>query len=427
MTRQKKLPENRLGRLVRYASLGARTGASLLFTKEEEAMEAAAERAAEVLGTMRGLAAKVGQMASYVDGFVPEPHRQAYETALKSLRTAAPTSSPEKIRNVVEEDLKAPIDKLFAEWETEPFASASIGQVHRARLENGLQVAVKVQHPGIAKAIESDFANASVIKSMVATVAPKNVDPKRVFEEVKERFTEELDYPLEAQRQQFFINLHKGDPFIHIPNVVMDRVGPRVLTTELAHGKTLEQAAELSESERRQYAEVLWRFVFKGNLVGKLFNADPHPGNYLFGENGKITFLDFGCCQPMLHAERAVELHLAALAGDETRFERAAAAILQTRGGSFEKKAVAYTRQCFVPLFETPFNISRPYVTNLVGGIRELKNEVFAKDKSFTQLPPGMVLMNRLQFGFYSVLARLDVEVDYARVELNFLKAAGMA
>lgn len=426
MTREKKLPENRLGRLVRYASLGARTGASLLFTKEEEAMEAAAERAAEVLGTMRGLAAKVGQMASYVDGFVPETHRQAYETALKSLRTAAPTSSPEKIRQVVEEDLKAPIDKLFAEWENEPFASASIGQVHRARLENGLQVAVKVQHPGIAKAIESDFANASVIKSMVAAVAPKNVDPKRVFEEVKERFTEELDYPLEAERQQFFKNLHKGDPLIAIPDVVLDRVGPRVLTTALAHGKTLEEAAELSESERRVYAEVLWRFVFKGNLVGKLFNADPHPGNYLFGENGKITFLDFGCCQPMLHAERAVELHLAALAHDEKRFERAAAAILQTRGGSFEKKAVAYTRQCFEPLFKTPFNITRTYVTNLVGGIRELKNEVFAKDKSFTQLPPGMVLMNRLQFGFYSVLARLDVEVDYAQVELNFLEEAGI-
>src|SRR5262245_9447824 len=137
MTEIKKLPQGRLGRLVRYAGLGARTGASLLFSKEDAAVRAAAAQAAEVLGTMRGLAAKLGQMASYVDGFVPEAHRDAYEGALRSLRTAAPTSSPQAIRAAVEEDLKAPIDELFAEWEDEPFASASIGQVHRATLSDG--------------------------------------------------------------------------------------------------------------------------------------------------------------------------------------------------------------------------------------------------------------------------------------------------
>jgi len=126
----KKLPQGRLGRFVRYAGLGARTGASLLLSREPASMAA---QAAEVLGTMRGLAAKIGQMASYVDGFIPEPHRDAYETALRSLRTAAPTSSPAAIRRVIEEDLGAPIDRLFAELENEPFASASILAATTAR------------------------------------------------------------------------------------------------------------------------------------------------------------------------------------------------------------------------------------------------------------------------------------------------------
>lgn len=428
MTDTKKLPQGRLGRLVRYAGLGARTGASLLFSKEGAAAHAAAAHAAEVLGTMRGLAAKIGQMASYVDGFVPEPHREAYETALRSLRAAAPTSSPEAIRRAVEEDLGAPIDRLFAEWEEAPFASASIGQVHRATLPDGRRVAVKVQHPGIARAVESDLANAGVFQSLASALGPRNIDPKRVFDEVRQRFTEELDYALEAERQRFFRRLHEGDPHIRIPAVIDDRSGPRVLTTVLAEGRSLEEASQSDERARRAHAEVLWRFVFKGNLVGGLFNADPHPGNYLFGDDGAITFLDFGCCQPLEgeHLRRAVDLHRAALARDEPAFLRAAARILESRGGSYERRATAYTRRCFEPIFTDRYAVTRRYVAGLVEGVREMKEEVFAKDGSFVQLPPGMVFLNRLQFGFYSVLARLDVEVEYAKIERDFLSAAGL-
>ena len=135
-----------MGRFVRLAGLGARTSASLLFSKGGEG---AAERAAEVLGTLRGIAAKVGQIASYVDGVVPEGQREAYETALKKLREQAPTSSSAEVRALVESELCAPISQLFEDWEDEPVASASIGQVHRARLVDGRVVAVKVQHSGI--------------------------------------------------------------------------------------------------------------------------------------------------------------------------------------------------------------------------------------------------------------------------------------
>jgi predicted unusual protein kinase regulating ubiquinone biosynthesis (AarF/ABC1/UbiB family) len=221
--------------------------------------------------------------------------------------------------------------------------------------------------------------------------------------------------------------MHAGDPVVVVPRVIAERSSRRVLCTELVLGKSLEEAALEAETARRAYAETLWRFVFKGTLVGGRFNADPHPGNFLFQGDGRIAFLDFGCVQ-MLQPERrdkARALHDAAVRRQEADFRVAAAALLESRGGSYERVATAYVRRCFEPLFGSPFHMSTAYVTELVQGIVVLKSEMFAKDKSFVMPPPGMAFMNRLQFGFYSVLARLDVRTDYAAVEQRFLREAG--
>ncbi len=429
MTAERKLPSGRFGRAVRLAGLGARTGAGLLLSRNsKDAMQGAAEQAAHVLGTLRGLAAKVGQMASYIDGMVPEPQREVYEQALRKLRDAAPSSSSAAIRSVVEEDLKSPIDQLFAEWQDQPFASASIGQVHRARLPDGREVAVKVQHPGIAKAVESDLQNAGVIQSLVGTLGPKELDPKTAFEEIERRFKEELDYKLEAKRQMQFKQMHAGDPAIVIPAVIAGHSSGRVLTTEMMRGKTLDEAAAEPSELRRTYAHTMWRFVFRGNLVGGMFNADPHPGNYLFQPDGSIAFLDFGCVQPIVepHLGYARDLHTAALSGDDHAFARATALILEAKGGAYEKRAIDYTRRCFAPLRQESFQITREYVRSLIEGIMAIKETIFEKDGKFVPLPRGMLFMNRLQFGFYSVLARLDVEAQYAGVEKAFLRDAGL-
>lgn len=408
------------------AALGARTSASLLLSKDGSG---AAKQAAEVLGTLRGLAAKVGQMASYVDGFVPEAHRDAYENALTRLRNAAPTSSPEEVRRTVEEELKAPIDRLFAEWESEPFASASIGQVHRARMDDGREVAVKVQHPGIQSAVESDLKNANVLTSIVDTVGPRNAESKRIFAEIAARFREELDYRHEAEQQLWFRDFHAEDPLVRVPGVVGERSARRVLTTEMAEGATLEEAATAGEAERLQWATTLWRFVFRGNLVGGRFNADPHPGNYFFQPDGRVTFIDFGCVQPIPKENQAGarRIHLAAIRGDEDAFRAGTRTFLGLKGGSYEEFVLGYTRTCFEPLFTAPFHITRAYVTKLVTDIGEAKRHVLKKSANFVQLPPGMAMMNRLQFGFYSVLSRLDVAVDYRAIESDFLARAGIS
>jgi predicted unusual protein kinase regulating ubiquinone biosynthesis (AarF/ABC1/UbiB family) len=422
---KKKLPTGRLRRLARMATVGARAGAGFVLSKTGVD---AAEYAADVLGTLRGLAAKVGQTLSYVDGIVPEAQRESYERALGKLRDSAPRSSAEAIRRVVEEELGGPIDRLFASFDPEPFASASIGQVHRARLPDGRAVAVKVQHPGIATAVESDLKNAGIAEGLVATFAPKGVDAKAAYDEVAKRFREELDYELEAQHQRDFAAFHAGDPQIAIPAVIDDRSARRVLTTELSEGLTLEQAALRSEAERRAWAETLWRFVFRGNLVLGMFNADPHPGNYLFRPDGSVTFLDFGCVQPIAKQslEPARAMHRSAITRNEPAFAQAAGELIGSRGGEYGTRAIAFVRRCFEPMFNSPFHLTRDYTTSLFTDLREMRRLMWAKDGSFVMLPPSMLFMNRLQFGFYSVLTRLDVTADYAAVERKFLREANL-
>ena len=426
MSEEKKIPEGRFGRLARLSGLAARTGASLLFSKQGAS---AAVQAAEVLGNLRGIAAKVGQMASYVDGVVPEEHRESYETALRSLRSAAPRSSSAAIRAMIEHDLGAPVSDLFTAWDDVPVASASIGQVHRAELPGGREVAVKVQHPGIAAAVESDLQNAGILEGMAIAFGGRKLNAGAMLDEIKQRFREELDYTLEAERQRSFLALHRDDATIRIPAVISDRSSERVLTTEFARGITLEEAAESDPAARRAWAETLWRFVFKGNLIGGAFNADPHPGNYLFQPGGQITFLDFGCVQPIAGKRLldAIAVHRAALAGDEAAFARASAVILETHGGLYEELSVSYSRRCFDPIFTRPYRITRPYVASLVQGVKDLAMKARTmKAEEIAPLPPGILFMNRLQFGFYSVLARLDVEVDYAAVEQAFMAEAGL-
>ncbi len=421
MAHERKLPEGRLSRFARLAATGVRTGAGLVLDRDGSNT---AKRAAEALGTLRGLAAKIGQMASYVDGVVPEEHRQAYETALSTLRAQAPTSSRASIHAAVREELGAPVGELFAEWDDVPLASASIGQVHRARLHDGREVAVKVQHPGIRRAVESDLASASVLETLASLGVGRRFETGEVLAVIKARFREELDYELEADRIGKFAAVHAGDPTIRIPALVASRSGKGVLTTELVRGLTFEEACAASEDERRAWAETLWRFVFKGNLLGGHFNADPHPGNYIFHEDGNVTFLDFGCVQAIEPVrQRAVRaLHRAAVRREEATFRGCVRAVIGSRPGGLEEKAIDYTRRCFIPLFDSPHRITRPYAASLMDEMKSLALDARTADAGeFFTMPPDMVFINRLQFGFYSVLARLDVAVDYSAVEEAFL------
>jgi predicted unusual protein kinase regulating ubiquinone biosynthesis (AarF/ABC1/UbiB family) len=417
----KKLPKGRLGRIANLASMGVRAGASLL--KDKEGKDAA-QHAAEVLGSMRGLAAKVGQMASYVDGVVPEGQKEAFESSLKKLRSMAPTSDPVEVRAVLEASLDKKMEQLFREWDDKPIASASIGQVHKATLHDGTEVAVKVQHPGIDEAVESDLSNAGLLERMIAATAGSKFQTKEWLAVIRARFREELDYSLEASRQQRFAALHAGDAQICVPKVIESHTARHVLTTEFVRGVDFEDAQSAPEADRRQWAEALWRFVFKGTLVGAMFNADPHPGNYIFLDRGRVAFLDYGCVQEIEpdNQRNARKVHRAALEGDRKRFHQASMELMAMRPGPLADKALSYMDLNYQPLFETPFRVTKPFASLMVERMTEMaKMARTLPEEHFFTMPPEMFFMNRLQFGFYSVLARLDVEADYKGCEEAFL------
>lgn len=418
-----KLPTGRLRRAFDMARVGARAGASWAVSV---GADAAAKQSAEVLGNLRGIAAKVGQTASYVDGLIPPEQREIYEKALAQLQKATPSSPFGEVRATVERELGQTIDSLYLSFDEVPVASASIGQVHRAKLPDGTDVAVKIQHAGIEEAVESDLRNVGMLEGVVNLAGPKGLKAKAIFDEVLFRFRQELDYEVEAKNQLFFKQLHAGDPLIHIPDVHSSHTTRRVLTSSWVDGHSLDEAAQMPLPTRESFAKALWRFVFRGNLVGGAFNADPHPGNYLFHEDGSVTFIDFGCVQPIPDEIRrpAVRAHQAALLGDLERFDDAVSQMLGTHGGAFGEATRAYTTRCFEPLLRERFTITPEYAAELFTEARTMKKAMSVKDGSFVAPPPQLALMNRLQFGFYSVIAKLDVELDFRSIESEFLDEA---
>lgn len=418
-----KLPTGRIRRALDLARVGARAGASWAANR---GVDAAAQRSAEVLGNLRGLAAKIGQTASYVDGFIPPEQRDVYEKALRNLQRATVPSDTAQVRKIIRDELGKDLEEVFGTFSDAPIASASIGQVHRATLVDGPEIAVKVQHPGIDVAVESDLKNVAMLESVVNLAGPRGLEAGKIFDEVLLRFRQELDYRIEARNQAAFRKLHDGDPLIHIPEVFPQASSTRVMSSRWVDGMTLEEAAQQPEEIRALYAEAMWRFVFRGNLVGGAFNADPHPGNYVFHPDGRVTFLDFGCVQPIPNPIRlaAIAAHRAATDGDMQAFSIAISKMLGTRGGDFGEATRKYTLRCFEPLMSGPFRLTSTYAAELFGEVRTMKKAMNAKDRSFVPPPPELALMNRLQFGFYSVVAKLDVTVDYAEVERAFLDEA---
>src|SRR5919199_1120714 len=245
-----RIPTGRVARTAKVGTVigsqGARyagTRAANVVRSKERATEKldkrhleAAERMVDTLGTMKGAAMKIGQLASFIDTeFLPPEYRELYQEKLGSLRTSAPPMPWKKVRTVLDDEWGADVEELFDEFEEEAAAAASIGQVHRAVLPDGRSVAVKIQYPGIAKALRADMQNAGMILRLAKALAP-GLDAKAAAEELKARVLEELDYEYEAQNQRTFARAYRGHPFIYVPDVISRLTTERVLVTEWVDG-----------------------------------------------------------------------------------------------------------------------------------------------------------------------------------------------
>jgi predicted unusual protein kinase regulating ubiquinone biosynthesis (AarF/ABC1/UbiB family) len=271
----------------------------------------AAERMVDVLGSMKGAAMKIGQLASFIDtDFLPDEYRDLYQRKLSTLRTHAPSMPWSKVRPVLEEEWDEEPESLFESFDHEPAAAASIGQVHRAVLPDGRAVAVKVQYPGVDRAVRADLQNAGMLLRLAKAIAP-GLDAGEVAGELRERVLEELDYEIEAQRQRAFARAYRGHPFIHVPDVVTRLSRTRVLVAEWAEGLGFDAVRELPQPDRDRFGEIVFRFCFGSIYHLRHFNADAHPGNYLLMDDGRVAFLDFGMTKQLDREQ--IDLEIAAI------------------------------------------------------------------------------------------------------------------
>lgn len=279
---------------------GRRAGEEERARLEERFAIRTAEDVARELGNMKGVIMKAGQLVSFIaEGLPPEAR-----AALASLQADVSPMAPRLAEAVVEEELGDTIRRLFLDWDPVPVAAASIGQVHRAVMPDGRLVAVKVQYPGVDRAITSDLDNAERLYGMLSAFALNSLDAKALVDELRDRIGDELDYRLEAGCQAEFAARYRGHPFIHVADVVPERSSRRVLTSEWIDGQRWEEFLESADGGTRQRAgEVLFRFAQGSVHRHRVFNGDPHPGNYRFHRDGSVTFLDFGLVKRWLPGE----------------------------------------------------------------------------------------------------------------------------
>ena len=410
---------------VKVAGTHASTAARKVFASTERRVElddrrrlTTANAVADELGQMKGALMKLGQMASYLDEGLPEPMRMA----LAQLRTDAPPMSQELAAGVIEAELGRPPEQVFVDWDPDPIAAASIGQVHRAiavHPDTGEQVpvAVKVQYPGVDEAITADLKNAGMLGTLLKQ-GFGGLEPDDMVEEIKERLVEELDYRLEARNQQIFADYYRDHPFIHVPDVIPTLSTGRVLTSELVNGHTWDELLSWEQAERDLAGETIFRFVFRSLYRMLAFNGDPHPGNYLFHGNGRVTFLDFGLVKHFTNDEMqtfASMVKAAAVDHDAAEFRS-----IVERAGMLKPGAPVATDDVgeYFQQFYEPVRIDREMTWSgaYASGIVRHTFDRTSPISQYATVPKAFVFIQRINLGLYALLGELGSTGNYRRI-----------
>jgi predicted unusual protein kinase regulating ubiquinone biosynthesis (AarF/ABC1/UbiB family) len=418
------LPTSSLGRLGRTA-LAAWRGGRLAWRRRGggEALpdvEALLALAASV-GRLKGISMKAGQMLSYLDLPLP-PELQA---ALSVLQTHAPAMPFERVAGIVEAELGERAGPLLARMEHAPAAAASIGQVHRAVLPGGVAVAVKVQYPGVEQAIQADFRSAAFGTAFVGLLA-QGTSVDDVIREARRAVLEECDYLREAGCQERVAQVYQGHAVLTVPEVHLPWCARRVLTTTWAEGLRLDAflATDPAQAERDRFGEALFEFYVGTLFRTGLYNWDPHPGNYLFRPDGRLTMLDHGSTREF---DRGFVRQLAGLTGAvhaDTREALHQAFLdlgLVRRAEPYDfDTARALVRSFFGPMLRDEVLPIEPGQARPLGAILASKRELLK-----LHIPPRLLFVFRIRFGLMSVLCRLGARANWYRLERRFSEGAG--
>ena len=376
-----------------------------------------AEQVAEVLGDMKGALMKIGQMASYLDQGLPEPVRQA----LAELQTDAPPMAPELVAEVIRSELGRRPSEVFAEWETTPLASASIGQVHRAVTHDGRDVAVKVQYPGVEEAMLADLDNGDLLFGLLSMMFP-GMDPKPIVGELRDRLVEELDYEHEAENQRLFADHFRGHPYIHVPDVIDELSTRRVLTTELAEGARFSEVLDVVTGGARPRGRVPLPLRVRRDLPTAHVQRRPSPGQLpvpprrpchvprlrlvqaVHTRRGPDTRIDDpGVRHPPRHLDAYREILvrtgiLTLATGSPTRCSRTTSGT--STSSSWTDEVMELTPEYASETVRRFFDLGSPY----------------AETMKSANLPPSMVIIQRINLGLYALFGELHASANWRRI-----------
>jgi predicted unusual protein kinase regulating ubiquinone biosynthesis (AarF/ABC1/UbiB family) len=371
-----------------------------------------AEQVFAVLGQLKGGAMKFGQALSVFEAAVPDELAAPYREALTKLQTAAPPMPSRTVHRVLVEQLGTGWSRRFTDFDDEPAAAASIGQVHRAVWHDGRDVAVKVQYPGADEALLADLRQLQRFSRIFQALIP-GTEVKPLLAELRDRMVEELDYRTEADNQRAFAKAFEGDPQVLAPRVVAS--APKVMVSEWADGTPLASIIREGDTEQRDLAgRLLAEFHFSAPSRAGLLHADPHPGNFLLCDDGRLCVLDFGACARLpdglprtlgVMTRLALE-HRSTDLLDLLRDEH----FIRPGTVLHADDVLAYLAPFVEPLRHDEFQFTRRWLQKQAERVGDLRSPDSRTGRSLN-LPPQYLLIHRVTLGATGILCQLNATV----------------
>lgn len=382
------------------------------------------ERLAETLGELKGAAMKIGQMASVATDLLPDELAEP----LEELQQDAPPMEYEVVADQIEAELGAAPGVLFDEFETEPFASASIGQVHRAQTDDGRDVVCKVQYPGIDDSVGSDLSQLRMALRMGGFVnRNKQESFDKLFDEIEARLEEELDYTNEADNVRLFREMYADDPNVVVPEVVGERSAKRVLTLTEEPGDDLKTVCEeYSWEQKDTIGERLFTMVGEQLFEHKTLHADPNPANYAFRPDGTVVLYDYGCIKKLEDDQHAalVDIMQSALDRDWAALDQA---LLDLGARIPDKPPVpdeVYEKWYDIFLKPVLEQDKYDYGDGVIYERFRDNWESFVEYEPWFQPPPGGVYIDRTTVGLHNILRKLECQVPCEQIMRSALADA---
>ena len=389
----------------------------LIGTDVEPFSDTITQKLGDAFGDLKGLLMKVGQMMSYTDFGMSDSAREK----LITLQDRSAALDHKLIELVFETEIGLTPQSTFARFWSAPIGVGSIGQVHRATLADNSELAVKIQFPDIEASIDSDLKNTKFAEVLFPFLLPKQ-DSSDLLRELKDKFVDECDYRLEAKSQADFARIFASDPEIVVPKIYPKWSTKHVLTSQFLKGRRFSEfLSESTPEERNQAGKIIFRMAFESVFKHGILNCDPNPGNYIFLDQGKVGFIDFGCVKAL--DPKFVELWrnyiLAFIKGDDLASNRIIIEMgyvpnPKTFDFKYHNELMRLLQKPW--LDEKPFTFNREYVVS-IGKKITIENP----NRSKINLPKNWVFVNRLQWGLYSVLASLEAKADWRDIMLQAL------